>query len=97
MEIKGIVKKVLPLERGVAQSGPWARATVVVEYEHGQYPKSIALTNMKKAEDFARIRYGDSGTFKFDVKVREYNGKVYNDVTCWAWDLDQNGNSSDPI
>lgn len=88
MEIKGKVVAVAPIERGVGQRGPWARATVVVEYESGQYPKSIALQNSKEAENFAKIPVGQTGTFKFDCKSREYNGKYYNDLNCWSWQLD---------
>ena len=89
MEFKGRVTAVMPIERGVGQRGPWARSTIVLEYESGQYPKSIALQNSKDAENFARIRVGDTGTFKVDFKTREYNGKVYTDINCWSWNIDQ--------
>lgn len=75
-------------ERGNSAKGPWARQTVVVEYESGQFPKSIALQNMNKAEAFGRIRVGQTGTFKFDCKTREYNGRYFTDINCWAWDID---------
>lgn len=88
MEFKGKVTAVLPIERGMGQRGPWARATIVVEYESGQYPKSIALQNSKDAEGFAKIQVGQTGTFKVDFKTREHNGKVYTDINCWAWNLD---------
>lgn len=88
MEIKGRVTAVAPIERGVGARGPWARATVVVEYETGQYPRSIALQNQKDADGFARLQVGQMGVFKFDVKAREYNGKWYNDIICWSWTTD---------
>ena len=96
MEFHGTVTAVLPIERGVGSRGPWARATIVLQYESGQYPKSIALQNSKDAENFARIRVGQTGTFKVDFKTREYGGKVYTDINCWGWTLDQQ-QSSDPI
>lgn len=89
MEFKGRVTAVMPIERGVGQRGPWARATIVLEYEGGQYPKSIALQNSKDAENFARIRVGDTGTFKVDFKTREYNSRVYTDINCWSWNIDR--------
>lgn len=89
MEFKGVVTAVLPIERGMGQRGPWARTTIVVEYESGQYPKSIAIQNSKDAENFAKIRVGQTGIFKVDFKTREYNGKVYTDINCWGWTLDQ--------
>lgn len=95
MEFKGRVTAVLPIERGVSQRGPWARTTIVLEYESGQYPKSIALQNTKDAENFAKIRVGQTGVFQVDFKTREYNSKVYTDINCWSWKLDQAG--ADPI
>lgn len=89
MEIKGKITAVAPLERGVGSRGPWARATVVVEYESGQYPRSVALQNAKDAEQFASLRVGQTGVFKFDIKAREHNGKWYNDLNCWSWTMDQ--------
>lgn len=69
---------------------PWKKAYVVIQYEYGQYPKQILLSNMKKSEDFAKIRVGDSGTFKFDGKVRESGDKYYLDLECWSWRIDDN-------
>ena len=98
MEFKGRVTAVLPIERGSGRNGPWARATIVLEYESGQYPKSIALQNAKDAEKFAQIRVGQTGTFQVDFKTREYHGKFYTDINCWSWKLDQAAPSSnDPI
>lgn len=87
MEFKGVVTAVLPIERGVGNRGPWARATIVLEYESGQYPKSIALQNSKDAENFAKICVGQTGTFQVDFKTREYNGKYYTDINCWKWEV----------
>lgn len=98
MEIKGKVTVVRPLERGTTSGGKnWSRKTIVVEYESGQYPKSVALTNMNKAEEFDKIRVGSTGTFKYDFKYREYNGRDYTDIVCWDWTIDGAAHSEDPI
>lgn len=96
MEIRGKVIAVPAPEHGVSSRGPWTRQTIVVEYESGQYPKSIAIQNMKDAENFGRIRVGQTGTFKVDFKTREFNNKFFTDITCWGWTLDQ-PQSEDPI
>lgn len=93
MEIRGKVINVTPVERGMNQRGPWARCTVVVEYESGQYPKTIALQNSKDAENFSRLQVGQTGTFKVDFRAREYNGKWYTDINCWGWTMDQMQNT----
>lgn len=97
MEIRGKVTAVPAPERGVSQKGPWVRQTIVVEYESGQYPKSIAMSNQKDAENFGKIRVGQTGVFNVDFKTREYNGKFYTDINCWSWKLDQAGSGADPI
>lgn len=66
----------------------WKKSFIVVRYEEGQYPKDILLSNMKKPEEFERIRVGDRGTFKFDANVRESNGRVYCDLNCWSWKIE---------
>lgn len=88
MDIKGKVTAVPAPERGVSNRGPWVRQTIVIEYESGQYPKSIAVQNTKNAENFGKIPVGAVGTFKVDFKAREYNGKYYTDINCWDWTLD---------
>ena len=97
MEIHGKVTAVPKMESGIGQRGPWSRQTIVVEYESGQYPKSIALQNSKDAENFAKIQVGQTGTFKIDFKTREYNGRFYTDITCWGWTLDQAPSSNEPF
>ena len=87
MEIIGKITAVAPIERGVSAKGPWSRATIIVEYESGQFPKSIALQNSKDAENFARLPVGQVGKFFFDTKTREYNGKYYTDINCWKWEI----------
>ena len=92
MDIKGKVIEKPSSESGISSRGAWKKAYLVVRYEEGNYPKDILLSNMKKAEDFERIRVGESGVFKFDAKTRKAsNGKWYCDLECWSWTLDQQG------
>lgn len=88
MEITGKVtgKKV---DSGFSRKGnPWKKVSIVVQYEDGQYPKQVLLMNMQKAEDFDRIRIGDSGTFKFDGEVRESGDRYYLELRCWSWKIE---------
>lgn len=66
----------------------WKKSFIVVRYEDGQYPKDLMLSSMKKADDLERLRVGDKGTFKFDGKVRETNGKYFCDLDCWSWKIE---------
>lgn len=92
MEISGRVIEVCPIERGTSSRGPWAKAAVVIRYEDGQFPKDIVLTNLNKAEEFAKLQVGYTGVFKFDAKShKSNNGKWYCDLNCWSWTTSGNG------
>ena len=52
MEFKGKITATPPAKSGMSQRGPWKKAFIVVEYESGQFPKQVLLSNMSKAEDF---------------------------------------------
>lgn len=97
MEIKGKVIAKPASATGVSSKGPWRKAALVIRYEEGQYPKDLLISNMKKAEDFERIPVGATGTFKFDGKVRDSNGRYFLDLECWSWTLDQQASSGDPF
>lgn len=89
MEITGTIIAVPPIVSGTSSKGEWKKASIVVQYEKGQYPKSLVLTNMPKADAFSKLRVGQSGKFKFDGEVRQAsNGNWYMDLRCWGWDID---------
>lgn len=94
-EISGTVHAVLPKESGVGKNSgqPWSRQTVVIKWMGGteDFPKEcfLALTNQNRAEEFARLRVGDKITAKFRATSREYNGKWYHDITCFAWQIEE--------
>lgn len=67
-----------------------------MEYESGQYPKQVLLSNMNKAEEFEKLQVGQTGTFKFDGSVRENNGNYYMDLNCWSWQMDQQQTPTQP-
>lgn len=101
MEVKGRVIEKPASITGTSQRGPWKRASLVIRYEEGQYPKDILLVNMRKAEEFERIPIGASGIFKYDSRLNRKDGRYYQDLECWQWTLDQQAappaSSGDPF
>lgn len=88
MQLEGMVIRKLDLEQGVSKTNgnPWSKATLIVEVGSGtQFPKKVALINMSKAQEFYNLEIGKTYTFKIDVESREYNGKWYSDIRCYAW------------
>lgn len=89
MEIKGKVVANLGVQNGTSKAGKnWAKATVVIEYGD-QYPKKVALDNMKNADSFGALPVGTEGTFHIEVESREFNGRWYTSVNCWKWEATQ--------
>lgn len=87
MEIKGRVIQSLGVQKGTSKAGKeWSKASVIVETD-GQYPKKVALDNMKNAEEFGKLPVGSAGIFHIEVESREFNGRWYTNVNCWKWEV----------
>ena len=90
MEIKGKVYAKPESESGTSARGFWKKAYLVIRYEDGQYPKDILLSSMRKADEMEKVQVGQTGTFKFDARVRQsQNGKWFCDLECWSIEMDQ--------
>lgn len=87
IEFTGKVVAVLPLQQGMGQRGPWARATVAFEVPDGRYTQKIACENTNNAEQFARLQIGQTVHVKADVSSREYNGKWYSSILCYEFSV----------
>lgn len=89
MEIKGRVIANLGVQKGISKAGKeWQKTTVIIEYGD-QYPKKIALDNMKNADNFGSLAIGTEGAFHIEVESREFNGRWYTSVNCWKWETSQ--------
>lgn len=88
-EVKGKVAAVPQAQTGMGQRGPWRRQTVVVEYEDGRYTQKIALEcSNSKAEDFGKLRVGQTVTVQYDVTSREYNGRWFTTANAFDWKVE---------
>lgn len=87
MEVKGTVVKSLGLTNGTAKNGnQWSKGEILIEVkENPQYPKKAVLQNMKNAREFTSLTPGKEYTFKVEFESREYNGKYYTNISCYAW------------
>lgn len=85
MQFKGIIKEALPVVTGQGARGQWVKQGFVLEYESGQYPKSIAFDVFgdEKLQKF-RISVGEELICDIDFKaVKGRNGNTFNSVDCW--------------
>lgn len=90
MEIKGKVKRILPLEQGESKNGKgWKRRDFIVEFKDGEYDKLAALTARTDAalERVGNLAEGAEVNVSFNVESREYNGKYYTNLNAWKIEL----------
>ena len=85
MQFKGKIIEALPVVTGQGARGTWVKQGFVLEYESGQYPKSIAFDVFgdEKLQKF-RISVGEELICDIDFKVvKGRNGGTFNSVDCW--------------
>ena len=83
MQITGIIKQAMPQTNGTSKrtGNPWVAQQFVIEEQIVQYPQSLLFQvfGQDKLQQFA-LHVGDVVTVSFSMRVREYNGKLYNDT-----------------
>lgn len=85
MQFKGKIIEALPVVTGQGARGTWVKQGFVLEYDSGQYPKSIAFDVFgdEKLQKF-RISVGEELICDIDFKaVKGRNGGTFNSVDCW--------------
>lgn len=85
MQFKGKIIEALPVVTGQGARGQWVKQGFVLEYEPGQYPKSIAFDVFgdERLQKF-RISVGEELVCDIDFKaVKGRNGGTFNSVDCW--------------
>ncbi len=90
MEIKGKVKRILPLEQGDTKNGKgWKRRDFIVEFKDGDFDKIVALTARTDAalERVGNLAEGAEVNVSFNVESREWNGKYFTNLNAWKIEL----------
>ena len=85
MQFKGKIIEALPVVTGQGARGQWVKQGFVLEYDSGQYPKSIAFDVFgdERLQKF-RISVGEELICDIDFKaVKGKNGYTFNSVDCW--------------
>ena len=85
MQFKGKITETLPVVTGQGARGQWVKQGFVLEYDSGQYPKSIAFDVFgdERLQKF-RISVGEELICDIDFKaVKGKNGYTFNSVDCW--------------
>lgn len=84
MQIKGTITTALPEVSGTSKNNrAWRKREYVVEYEGGQYPKSIVFSVMGQKIDELNIQQGAEYDLSIDFEAREWNGRYFLQASCW--------------
>lgn len=84
MKVTGIITAVLPETSGVSKSGKnWRKREAVIQYEGGQYPKSIVFQMMGDNIDKLNIQQGQEYDLEIDFEAREWNDRYFLQASCW--------------
>lgn len=89
IEIIGTITNVLPKVAGTSQKGDWSKQEYVinVEGENEQYPRSICFQIFGEEKiNTAALRVNERVRVHLDIACHEYNGKFYNQISCWRVD-----------
>lgn len=84
MKIVGLITTALPIQEGVSKNNrAWRKREYIVEYEHGQYPKSVVFSVMGQKIDELNIQQGAEYELELDFEAREWNGRYFLQASCW--------------
>ena len=98
MTLKGRIYKVFPVQQGTSAAGnKWAKQDFIFEYfEHptDRYTDKVLLSCMNERIKEYDIHEGDEVLIGFGHRVREYNGRYFNEVSMYHFEkvADKGGN-----
>ena len=89
--VTGVITQALPVQQGVSQKtgNQWARASYIIEHEHGQYPKRMVFEVSNGRIQELNIQVGEQLAVHVNVDVREFpqgSGKFFNSIEAWKVD-----------
>lgn len=89
MEFKGRINRVLPIQSGTTEKGPWQRQEFVFEYfenENDHWNNKVLLSVMNDRIKEYDLHEGDEVTIGFEHNIREWQGRIFNDVRIYKFE-----------
>ena len=87
MEIKGKITKCVDLSGKNKEGKDYQKFQYVIEEQDTEHPNSVVVTTF--GEKVPKINVGGTGVASINLKVSEFNGKVYNNLDMWKWKGDE--------
>ena len=87
MEITGKITRVFDEVNGISKAGkPWKKREYLLEYQDGQYPRTIMFDFFGERADQFPLEVGQIIKLSFDIDSHEYNGKWFTSIRGWRAD-----------
>lgn len=87
MEFTGIIQRILPIQSGTSQSGnEWKKQDFVFEYfetPDQRWSDKVVLSIMNDRINEFDLKVNDKVRIGFGHRIREYNGRLYNEVQIY--------------
>ena len=90
MKISGKITQVMPLQQGQSQQGAqWRKQTIVIVEDDPTiaFPNEVALDLFNDKIPTQPLAIGQHVDVHFGIRTREYNGKVYNDLNVFKFNV----------
>jgi hypothetical protein len=97
LQITGVLKTVLPLEKGTTKAGAeWQKQSFIVAnndgYENREQIFCFEVFGEEKVQNFNKFnKQGDNVTVEFNISTNEWNGKYFTSLQSWKISKDTNG------
>lgn len=89
MEYTGRINRVLPIQSGTTEKGPWQRQEFVFEYYENQndrWSDKVLLSVMNDRIKEYDLHEGDEVTIGFGHNIREWQGRLFNEVRIYKFE-----------
>ena len=89
MEFKGRINRVLPIQSGTTEKGPWQRQEFVFEYYENQndrWSDKVLLSVMNDRIKEYDLHEGDEVLIGFGHNIREWQGRIFNEVRIYKFE-----------
>ena len=85
LELEGTLRQKMGVQSGTSARGPWAKQEFVVDFPDGNFTSQACFTawGQDKVQELDKYQVGDRVKVSFNLKSREFNGRLYNDLQIW--------------
>jgi hypothetical protein len=93
LKFTGIITKIF--EKETVWKNDTLKQEIIVQEQKDKYPSASKFTFINAGvEQLQFLKEGQNVTVSFSLKVNEYNGKYYNNISWWRVEVHKDWNGS---